>query len=146
MTARPVAYATPTSEPLTIDLRVLLDEAVGGKAALPSLRQMLWADEGLLAALLDRMAGRLPHWLVLVLDQAEEMFTVSSKAGEAAGRYGVPVRAEDETAGRDRALSLLARVAELNSDVKVIVSLRTEYYGRLLDHLRAGRRAARAPG
>src|SRR5208282_2505098 len=29
---------------------------------------------------------------------------------------------------------------DVRADVKVIVSLRTEYYGRLLDHLRAGRR------
>ena len=28
----------------------------------------------------------------------------------------------------------------MRADVKVIVSLRTEYYGRLLDHLREGRR------
>ena len=35
---------------------------------------------------------------------------------------------------------MLQRLVDIKADVKLIVSLRTEYYGRLLDHLRAGRR------
>ncbi len=35
---------------------------------------------------------------------------------------------------------MIQRVVDLNADVKLIITLRTEYYGRLLDHLRAGRR------
>ena len=41
---------------------------------------------------------------------------------------------------RDHALRMLQRVVDVRADVKLIISLRTEYYGRLLDHLRAGRR------
>ena len=63
---------------------------------------------------------------MLVLDQAEELFTLA--------------RTPEEIAGRDQALRLLQRVADVRADVKVILSLRTEYYGRLLDHLREGRR------
>ena len=79
----------------------------------------------LLADLLARMASRLPHALVLVLDQAEEVFTL--------------VRTPEEVADRDLALRMLQRLVDVRADVKLIVSLRTEYYGRLLDHLRAGR-------
>ena len=83
-------------------------------------------DAGLLADVLARMAGQLPHALVLVIDQAEELFTLA--------------RLPEEIADRDHALRMLQRLVDLKADVKLIVSLRTEYYGRLLDHLRAGRR------
>ena len=84
------------------------------------------ADPGRLATLLERLSAHLPHALVLVLDQAEELFTLA--------------KTPEEIAARDQALRLLQRVADVRADVKVIISLRTEYYGRLLDHLRAGRR------
>ena len=35
---------------------------------------------------------------------------------------------------------MIQRVVDIKADVKLILTLRTEYYGRLLDHLRAGRR------
>ena len=79
-----------------------------------------------LAALLDRLAAPLPHALVLIIEQAEELFTLS--------------RSPQEIRNRDHTLKMLQRLLELKADVKLIVSLRTEYYGRLLDHLRAGRR------
>jgi hypothetical protein len=126
MTARPVDLKTPRGEPLTIELRSVLDQALGGKANVRELRCALMADADLLATLLERLKDRLPHALVFVLDQGEELFTLA--------------RTEEEQAIRDQALSLLQRVAYVRADVKVIVSLRTEYYGRLLDHLRAGRR------
>ena len=40
---------------------------------------------------------------------------------------------------RDHTLKMLQRVVDIKADVKLIISLRTEYIGRLLDHLRAGR-------
>ena len=64
----------------------------------------------------------MPHALVLVFDQAEELFTLA--------------RTPEEVAGRDHALRMLQRVVDVRADVKLIISLRTEYYGRLLDHLR----------
>jgi tetratricopeptide (TPR) repeat protein len=90
------------------------------------LRAALMADPGQLATLLERLSADLPHALVLMFDQAEELFTL--------------VKEPDEIAARDQALRLLQRVADVRADVKVILALRTEYYGRLLDHLRAGRR------
>ena len=61
-----------------------------------------------------------------MLDQAEEVFTLAKTA--------------EEVAGRDHGLRMLQRLVDVQADVKLIVALRTEYYGRLLDHLRAGRR------
>ena len=72
------------------------------------------------------MAAPLPHALVLFIDQAEEFFTFS--------------RTPEEIRDRDHALKMIQRVVDIKADVKLIITLRTEYYGRLLDHLRAGRR------
>ena len=86
----------------------------------------LMQDAGLLKDLLTRLAARLPHALVLIVDQAEELFTMA--------------RTPTEVSNRDHTLRMLQRLVDIKADVKLIVSLRTEYYGRLLDHLRAGRR------
>ena len=126
MTERRVEYLTPTGDVRTIDLRPVLDEALGTQADAATLRAALMEDPARLATLLELLSAHLPHALVLVLDQAEELFTLA--------------KTPEEIAARDQALRLLQRVADVRADVKVIVSLRTEYYGRLLDHLRAGRR------
>ena len=125
-TDSPLLYDTPDGGLLTVDLRRVLYESLGMTADYATLREALRRDVHLLADVLTRMAGRLPHALVLVLDQAEEVFTLA--------------RTPEEVAGRDLALRMLQRLVGVRADVKLIASLRTEYYGRLLDHLRAGRR------
>lgn len=125
-TAIPLRYETPDGERLAVDLRRVLDDALGTPADYATLREALRRDVHLLANVLAQMAGRLPHALVLVLDQAEEVFTLA--------------RSPEEVAGRDHGLRMLQRLVDVRADVKLIVSLRTEYYGRLLDYLRAGRR------
>ena len=67
----------------------------------------------------------MPFTLVLVIDQAEEMFTLANPDGSG-------------LADRDRVLQMLSRVGEGRGDYKVIVSLRTEFYGRLIGSLRQG--------
>ena len=129
-TARPLEYETPTGEPIRIDLRQVIDEVLGRPADYTTLRAALAQDAGLLKDLLTRMAARLPHALVLVFDQAEEVFTLA--------------RTPEEVSDRDHALRMLQRLVDVKADVKLIVSLRTEYYGRLLDHLRAA--VATSPG
>jgi WD40 repeat protein len=126
MTLLPLTYTKPTGEPLSIDLRSVLDKALGTKADAATLRAALMADPSRLATLLERLAAPLPHALVLIVDQAEELFTLAKEPGE--------------ITSRDQALRLLQHVADVRADVKLIISLRTEYYGRLLHHLRAGRR------
>ncbi|QEH32544.1 WD domain, G-beta repeat [Aquisphaera giovannonii] len=126
MAEDPLRFRSPHGEDIVIDLRPVLDEAVGAEAGSGQVDAALRADEDLLADLLSRMSARLPHVLVLVLDQAEELFTLA--------------RTKEEREDRDRALRMIQRLVDLRADVKLIVALRTEYYGRLLDHLRQGRR------
>jgi WD40 repeat protein len=126
MTENPLTYRTLTEVKWKIELRPVLDEALGREANPATLREALMSDPGLLATLLQRLSAQLPHALVLVMDQVEELFTLA--------------RSPHEIAARDQALRLIQRVADVQANVKVIISLRTEYYGRLLDHLRAGRR------
>jgi tetratricopeptide (TPR) repeat protein len=121
-----LTYRTPEDEPEEVNLRPLIDEAVGAPADFTTLREALRRDLHLFAEILARIAGRLPYALVLVFDQIEEVFTLANTP--------------EEIAGRDHALRMIQRVVDLRADVKLILSLRTEYYGRLLDHLRAGRR------
>ena len=126
-TATPLTYPTPAG-------RAGHDRPAPGAGGCPRgagrLRHpampALLADASLLGKLLAALASRLPHALVLVIDQAEEVFTL--------------VRTRGDVANRDRALRMLQRLLDVQGDVKVIVSLRTEYYGRLIDRLRAGRR------
>ena len=125
-TATLLRYDTPDGEPHTVNLRRVLDEVLGTTADYATLREALRHDVHLLADMISRMAGSLPYALVLVLDQAEEVFTLAKTA--------------EEVSGRDHGLRMLQRLVDVQADVKLIVSLRTEYYGRLLDHLRAGRR------
>jgi Tetratricopeptide repeat/AAA ATPase domain/Bacterial tandem repeat domain 1 len=119
-------YYTPDGEEVRVNLRQMLDKALGTTAEIATLRAAMDRDPDLLARVLERMAGRLPYALVLVLDQAEEVFTMA--------------RTVDEIACRDRGLRMLQRLVDVQADIKLIISLRTEYHGRLLDHLRAGRR------
>jgi hypothetical protein len=125
-TATPLTYPTPLDEPVTVDLRRELEDVLGAPADFDTLRAALQADAPLLGRILAALAGRLPHALVLVIDQAEEVFTLA--------------HSEADVANRDRALRMLQKLLDVQGDVKVIVSLRTEYYGRLIDRLRAGRR------
>ena len=125
-TATSLRYDTPDGEPHRVNLRRVLDEVLGTTADYATLREALRHDVHLLADMISRMAGSLPYALVLVLDQAEEVFTLA--------------KTPEEVAGRDHGLRMLQRLVDVQTDVKLIVALRTEYYGRLLDHLRAGRR------
>jgi tetratricopeptide (TPR) repeat protein len=127
MTAAPLEYVTPAGELLHIDLRAQFDAALGRSTDAMLLREALLEDDSLLTRILGRMAERLPHALVLALDQAEELFTLPDAANG------------EEIVARDRVLAMLQRIADLDEDVKVIISLRTDYYGPLLDNLRAGR-------
>jgi WD40 repeat protein len=125
-TAAPVCYRTPEGGQETVNLRPLIDKAIGKPADLATLREALRRDSGVFAEILSHLADRLPYALVLVFDQIEEVFTLAKTPAE--------------VADRDHALQMLCRVVDLRADAKLIISLRTEYYGRLLDHLRAVRR------
>ncbi len=126
MTARPLDYPTPEGESIKINLRQAIDKLLGAPADFAKLRAALAKDSGFLSTLLTQMTALLPHALVLIIDQAEELFTLA--------------RSPTEIGVRDHTLKMLQRLIDLKADVKLIISLRTEYIGRLIDHLRDGRR------
>ena len=76
MTAKSLVYQTPLGESTRINLRHTVEKTLGQPADFATLRDALARDAGLFATLLSRMAARSPHSLVLVIDQAEELFTL----------------------------------------------------------------------
>jgi hypothetical protein len=75
-----------------------------------------------LVDLFARLAARLPETLVVVLDQAEEVFTLKS------GKQG--------DGERQRFFDFMHAYLRTEMDLKIILTLRTEYFGRLLARLR----------
>ena len=125
--ARPYRFTTPAGDEQAVDLAAVLAGALGieGPVARPAVRDALLADPARLDRALGALASAVPFTLVLVIDQAEEMFTLANPDGSG-------------LADRDRVLRMLSRVGEGRGDYKVIVSLRTEFYGRLIGALRQG--------
>ncbi len=123
---RRLEYQTPVGEPIKINLRKVIEKTLGETPDFATLRSALAEDANFFPTLLKQMAAKLPHALVLIIDQGEELFTLA--------------RSPTEIAVRDHTLKMLQRLVDIQADVKLIISLRTEYIGRLLDHLRAGRR------
>ncbi len=129
--ARPYRFTTPAGDEQAVDLAAVLAGALGieGPVARPAVRDALLADPARLDRALGALASAVPFTLVLVIDQAEEMFTLANPDGSG-------------LADRDRVLQMLSRVGEGRGDYKVIVSLRTEFYGRLIGSLRQGPKGA----
>jgi WD40 repeat protein len=127
--AAPYVSRTPAGTPSAVDLPGLLRAALGLPEAADrpppdpeALRAALGNDPSLLARILRALGDHLPFGLVLIVDQCEEVFTLA--------------RTPPDVANRDRALEMLHRTAAGTGDFKVILALRTEYYGRLINRLR----------
>jgi hypothetical protein len=125
--ARPLELRRPSGSEYIVDLPGLLAGVTGGRTDAAGVRAALAADPGVLGRALAAFAARLPFRVVLVVDQAEEVFTLARA---------------DDTANQILALAILREAAAAGGDFKLVVSLRTEYYGRLVDRLRSGVRAA----
>ncbi len=143
--ARPWTYTTPTGRKVTVDLAAALRQALNlgatNKATSASADpaeeaplsdavtpQQIYAalqqESAALGQLLRALAERLPVEPVLVIEQAEEIFAMA--------RTGTDVQ------NRQRALALLAAVAETPGHAKIILSLSTTYTGRFAARLRPG--------
>ena len=123
---RPLAYKNPLGEPVEVVLPALLASTLAAAPSPGALRDALREDTSLLGRLLATVSEHLPYTLVLVIDQCEEVFTLT--------------RGTDDIKSRKLALEMLSRAAELPGDFKIIIALRTEYYGRIVDRLRRGLR------
>jgi WD40 repeat protein len=146
--ARPYVYRTPTGRTVEVDLSGILRGAVlggspattaikaegaagGGPPPLPpgpaepeAVRTALRRDPRLLGTLLAELAEHLPHELVVLVEQGDEVFTLAGRSQEGA----TPIRE----------LKMLRRLAETPGRARVVLSLRTEYQGRLLNQLQQG--------
>jgi WD40 repeat protein len=154
--ARAYTYTTPAGKSVAVDLPAVLRQMVTGQDAavstsiqvaqaslaipfagpppLPAetaarplqadvVRAALCADPSLLGRLLATLAERLPHEPVVLIEQGEEVFTLARR---------------EDVDNRAIALEMLRRTATGSGPGKVLVSLRTEYYGRLVNLLRRG--------
>jgi WD40 repeat protein len=149
--ARPYRWTTPTGRAVEVDLPGILVGAVGapprapetaikepdadvkepgaGAPPLPraaeveTVRTALRRDPWLLGRLLAELAERLPHEVVLLLEQGEELFTLTEGLERGAG---------------PRAVAMLRRLADTPGRARVVLSLRTDYQGRLLGLLQQG--------
>jgi WD40 repeat protein len=118
----------PAEAPLSADVEqdVVEQELNGVPAA--TLARALVDDPTLLTSLLDELTRRLPYELVLVVEQAEDWVLYADRA--AARR-------------RQQALAALSGVLNSAARCKIILSIRTEFYGRLLEHFPAGQERCR---
>jgi hypothetical protein len=115
----------PLRTPEEDEVWVELPEVTRAWGDQTTLRYDLLRSPDLLRRLLEKLGGRLPYCPVLVIDQAEEVFTLARTP------------ADDEN--RRQALEMLRLAAESRSaDFKIVVAMRTEYFGRFADALRRG--------
>jgi len=121
--ARPIEIRNPLNETIVIDLAGSVNALLGQPASADVLRDELAKDPTLLGKILAQLSALLPHILVLVVDQSEEIFTL--------GRA-------NRSADRRHVLDMLRETAQTDGTFKIILALRTEYYGRLVDGLRRG--------
>jgi tetratricopeptide (TPR) repeat protein len=127
--AEPIFFETPTQKRVPVDLPGILEHCLQSRpSSADALRTALQNDPTLLGRVLAALGDRLPYGPVLVIDQCEEVFTLA--------------RTPEEHENRRLALEMLRQVVHVPGRYKVVVSLRTEYYGRLIDRLRQGLRAA----
>jgi hypothetical protein len=126
--AKPLTYRTPRGEKVTVDLPGVLRAALGGSDEPDALRSALGSDPALLGRVLSAVAAPLPFTPVLVIDQAEEVFTLA--------------RTPADEQNRIHMLEMLRRAASGPGGFKLVTSLRTEYHGRFVDRLRKGSRDA----
>jgi WD40 repeat protein len=157
--ARPTAYDTPKRKTVPIDLPRLLvgqlrqdplperltgdlqrDGEAGAAPLADALRlalgKELSEDPALLGRVLAALGDALPYGLVLVIDQGEEIFTLvpTPKEDQDSRAALEALRQNDQV--REVALEMLRRAAPARGNFKIIVSLRTEYCGRLMAWLR----------
>lgn len=92
------------------------------------LRERLVTMPNLLGKILQELGNAFPFTVVLVIDQAEEIFTLNWRP--------------EDASRRNLAFEILRTTLLFPGNYKLILTLRTEYYGRFLDRLRRGVRDA----
>ena len=114
--------ATPAGRRVTVDLPAILETCVNAKLAnWCALRMAFEKSPKLMGKLLSELSDRLPYGLVLVIDQGEEVFTLAAD--------------KEDAENGELGLKLLGFAADTPGDFKQIISMRTEYYGRIANRI-----------
>ncbi len=148
--SQPYSFTTPAGKSVSVDLPGILASMVNPMSTAIQVKQspdavsdapqpppvlppesekvtprLVWEamqnDLGLLSRLLSAITEPLPQELVILIEQGEEVFTQATR----------PV----DRRRRRQALNMLTHFAASSSQCKVILSIRTEYLGRLLEEL-----------
>jgi tetratricopeptide (TPR) repeat protein len=101
---------------------ITLSEALLGHEDKTDFMKTVGTDAEQLVTVLLEVSKLWPKTLVLVIDQAEEVLTVN--IGEEGDRH------------RKQFFEFMARFSRKKFDLKLLVALRTEFYGRFLDKTR----------
>ncbi|MET4235518.1 patatin-like phospholipase family protein [Bradyrhizobium barranii subsp. apii] len=120
-TSNPLTIQTPTGE-RKLNLRAALPDPAAVKAA--AFVRSAGRDPSVLLGVLERLSLIVPHTLVLIIDQGEEVLTLANPAFE--------------SKARDAFFDFLSAFSIARFAMKIVVSLRTEYLGRFASHLRMG--------
>ena len=120
--AKPLRYLTPTGRTAEINLPELLSASTGLEKPEPAaLSRALSENPELLGLVLATISEHLPHSLIVVVDQCEEVFTLNPPKDRRLWQIN---------------LEAFRRLIHVSGNFKTILSLRTEYYGRLVHFLR----------
>jgi WD40 repeat protein len=124
--AETAVQANPVSSaPCHMEGPTLPSPSPSSQADYPNgLRAALLAHPSLLSRLLDTLAENLLFEPVVLIEQGEELFTLA--------------REPEDAENRSAALDMLAQFTRTPGRGKLLVSLRTEYYGRLIAQLGVG--------
>ena len=101
-----------------INLRKALPE----EATVENAPEILASNPAILESVVQRLSNIVPQTLILVVDQAEEVLTLDQSA-------------EGEQA-RQNFFQFLSLFTRSTYDVKIVIALRTEYYGRFYSRTR----------
>jgi NTE family protein len=120
---REVVLRTPGGEQ-----RLALREALPGRgeAGASSFRHALGEDPAGLLEVLEKLSVIVPETLVLIIDQGEEVLTIDQSA--------------DGERRRELFFSFLSEFTHAQFDLKLVIALRTEYFGRFVSRARRGLR------
>jgi NTE family protein len=124
--AREITRMAPDGH-FTIRLRDALPAEGAADAA--GFRQLCGEDPEILLGVLEHLSAIVPETLVLIIDQGEEVLTVDP--------------GPDGEQSRRRFFEFVADFARASFDLKLLIALRTEYFGRFVSRVR---RNFRGPG
>jgi hypothetical protein len=104
--------------------RLSLKNALPQEAGEDSTRfsRLVQREPQVLAEVLTRLASQHPRTLVLVLDQAEEVLTLNPRLEEHPAQSGF--------------FEFMASLSQSNIDLRLVVTLRTEFFGQFRDEVR----------